>query len=67
MVCNASRSSKSQKDGPFHRIVWQGLIGKQIEALISKQRAPPESSRVVTVPDIVVLLRCFLGKVLSSP
>ena len=26
MVCDASRSSESQKNGPFHRIVWQGLI-----------------------------------------
>ena len=26
MVCDASRSSKSQENGPFHRTVWQGLI-----------------------------------------
>ena len=25
MVCNASISSKSQENGPFHRSVWQGL------------------------------------------
>ena len=26
MVCNASGSSKSQKNGPFHSIVWPGLM-----------------------------------------
>ena len=25
MVCDASRASKSQENGPFHRNVWQGL------------------------------------------
>ena len=25
MVCHVSRSSKSQENGPFHCIVWQGL------------------------------------------
>ena len=25
MVCDASRSSKSQENDSFHRIVWQGL------------------------------------------
>ena len=26
MVCDASRCSKSQENGPFHRSVWQGLM-----------------------------------------
>ena len=30
MVCDASRSSKSQENGPFHRIVWQGLKADSI-------------------------------------
>ena len=25
MICDASKSSKPQENGPFHRIVWQGL------------------------------------------
>ena len=25
MVCDASKGSKSQENGPFHRVVWPGL------------------------------------------
>ena len=34
MICDASRTSKSQENGPFHRNVWQGLIAcKQVHVL----------------------------------
>ena len=26
MICDASRSSKSQENGPYHHIVWPGLF-----------------------------------------
>ena len=32
MVCDASRTSKSQENGPFHRNVWLGL---NIDAIIT--------------------------------
>ena len=30
MVCDASKSSKSQENGPFHRSVWLGLKARPI-------------------------------------
>ena len=33
MVCDASRSSKSQENHPFHRSVWQGLKAENHRAM----------------------------------
>ena len=30
MVCDASRTPKSQGNDPFHRNVWQGLMGQAV-------------------------------------
>ena len=35
MVCDASRSSESQENDPFHPSVWQGLISGALECFIA--------------------------------
>ena len=32
LICDASRSSKWQENGPFHRIVWPGLYSQRLHS-----------------------------------